>query len=142
MSLIDDLREFGARKRITEEMLYAEVLREIETGLRRDGLWAKALAQSNMQEGPAQARYIELRVQALRDEIALVATEQDTSHDEGPKHNQSPAPVRVVRRTAASSKQDEAPKSVKDWWNVLVGAMFVIGLGVVLVLVVGWLTNR
>ena len=50
MGIVDDIRNRGASSRITEEMLYAEALREVEQGIRRDGLWAKALAQSNMRK--------------------------------------------------------------------------------------------
>ena len=54
MGLVDEIRLQGVVTRISEEMLYAEVLREIENGIRRDGLWAKALSQSNMQQDAAK----------------------------------------------------------------------------------------
>jgi hypothetical protein len=71
MGLVDEIRLQGVTTRITEEILYAEVLREIESGIRRDGLWAKALSQSNMQQDAAKARYIKLRVQSLKDEVEI-----------------------------------------------------------------------
>ena len=72
MGLVDEIRLQGVATRISEEMLYAEVLREIENGIRRDGLWAKALSQSNMQQDTAKALYIKLRVQSLKDEVEIV----------------------------------------------------------------------
>lgn len=71
MKLFDDIRAQGAVFRLTEEVLYAEALREIEAGTRRDGLWAKALAESGGNQDLANAVYIKLRVRALRDEATL-----------------------------------------------------------------------
>jgi hypothetical protein len=75
MGIFDDIRTKGAAFRLTEEALYAEALREIESGQRRDGIWAKALAESNMDQGKAGARYIKLRVQSLKDEVTLSIAE-------------------------------------------------------------------
>lgn len=50
MSIFDDIKIKGATYRLTEEALYAEALREIESGQRRDGIWAKALAESDMDQ--------------------------------------------------------------------------------------------
>lgn len=71
MGVFDDIRAKGAAYRLTEEALYAEALREIELGQRRDGLWAKAMAESDMDQGRAGAKYIKLRVQSLKDEVTL-----------------------------------------------------------------------
>lgn len=76
MGLIDDIRQRGAEGRLTEEVLYAEVLREMEAGIRRDGLWAKALSEAGGEEAASKARYIKLRVQALRDEVAIALSER------------------------------------------------------------------
>ena len=79
MGLLDDIRLNQATTRITDEAIHAEVLREIEAGIRRDGLWAKALAESNGSEHNSKAKYITLRVQAFKDELTVakrVAQEQ------------------------------------------------------------------
>ena len=55
--------------RLQEEMLYEVVAEEIDNKGRRPGLWAKAFAMSNGDENAAEAKYILLRVQSLRDEI-------------------------------------------------------------------------
>ena len=80
MGLFDDIRAKGAALRITEEILYAEVFREVESGVRRDGIWAKALSESEMQEGPAKAKYIKLRVQALKDEVSIALAAREAEH--------------------------------------------------------------
>ena len=45
-TFIDGFFKSNAENRLSEEVVYAEVLREIEAGVRRDGLWAKAMASS------------------------------------------------------------------------------------------------
>ena len=56
MGIIDDILRKNADDRLAEEMLYAEAIREIEQGVRRDGLWGKALADSEGDE--KKAKYI------------------------------------------------------------------------------------
>ena len=51
-----------------EELLYAMVMREMQQGIRRDGLWAQALAESEADPQKSQAAYIRLRVATLRQE--------------------------------------------------------------------------
>lgn len=54
--------------RLVEEKIYEKVLGEIESGQRRDGLWAKAISKSRGNEQEAKAAYIEYRVQSIKDE--------------------------------------------------------------------------
>ena len=51
-----------------EELLYAMVMREMQQGIRRDGLWAQALAENDGDPQKAQAAYIRLRLVTLRQE--------------------------------------------------------------------------
>jgi hypothetical protein len=69
MSIFDDIIGKNADERLAEEMLYAEAMREIEKNIRRDGLWGKAIAESDGDEKKAKAEYLKLRVQALKDEL-------------------------------------------------------------------------
>jgi hypothetical protein len=71
MGVFDGINSVDAASRLTEEAFYAEALREIESGMRRDGIWAMAMAESEMDQGRAGARYIKLRVQSLKDEMTL-----------------------------------------------------------------------
>jgi hypothetical protein len=54
--------------RIVEEQLYEAVYQELEGGVRRGGLWAKAIADSNGNEQLAKSLYIKYRVQSIIDE--------------------------------------------------------------------------
>ena len=50
-------------------MVRSLVLREIETGKRDDGLWLQAMSESKLDKTKAQMRYIELRSQALQNDV-------------------------------------------------------------------------
>jgi len=60
-----------ALDRETEETLFAQVVKEVEAGQRRDGLWAKALVSAEGDEKKAKVKYIKLRVQSILDEQML-----------------------------------------------------------------------
>ncbi|MCG7641925.1 hypothetical protein MHM99_10390 [Alteromonas sp. MmMcT2-2] len=62
----------AAINRLIEERLYGIVAGEIAKGDIRQGLWAKAFSQSSGDEQAAKSKYIELRVDSLRDESTLI----------------------------------------------------------------------
>ena len=72
MRIFDNFKAQGAASRLNDEAFYAEAMREIESGIRRDGIWAMAPAEADMDQSKAAAKYIKLRVQSLRDELALM----------------------------------------------------------------------
>ncbi|HQR69911.1 MAG TPA: hypothetical protein PLE54_04865 [Burkholderiaceae bacterium] len=72
MNLVTLVRDVFIAKRIDEQIIYAEALREIESGVRRDGLWAKAVASSNGDEPKAKSAYICLVAAAIRDDQYLL----------------------------------------------------------------------
>ena len=45
------------------------VMRELEDGIRQDGLWLQAMSESNMNQTKAQQRYITLRCEALQGQV-------------------------------------------------------------------------
>jgi len=59
---------FNQAPSIEEEALYKQVLDEVESGVMRKGIYAKALADSSGDGGKAQSLYIKYRVQSLMDE--------------------------------------------------------------------------
>ena len=50
----------------------------IQEGIKRDGLWAKALANSEGDEKKTKALYIQYRVQAIKDEVEVSAIIEET----------------------------------------------------------------
>ncbi|MCO7473031.1 hypothetical protein [Stenotrophomonas maltophilia] len=67
----------SATARISEEKLYASVMKELESGVRRDGLWLKAIEMSNADQAKAKILYIKYRVQSMKDELDIEVRERD-----------------------------------------------------------------
>jgi len=61
--------------RVAEEQLYEIIAEEIEVKNMRKGLWMKAFAQAKGDETLAQATYIDLRLQSLKDELVIYTKE-------------------------------------------------------------------
>ena len=75
----------------TEEALFAAVGEELQSGQIRQGLWAKALAEEGYDEQRAKARYLKLRVRALRKEIADAEYQDQVRAREEQKRQRSQA---------------------------------------------------
>lgn len=71
MKFFDKLRNNAAKSRISEEMIYEQVSEELNSGIRREGLWAKALSESNGSDDVAKSIYIKLRYQSIVDEVTV-----------------------------------------------------------------------
>lgn len=61
-------------------------------GIRRDGLWAKAIALSNGSESLARTKYISLLVEALRDEVYIAQRAGETANTPSEMAVPSPSP--------------------------------------------------
>lgn len=53
----------------SSELVLGMVLRELEDGVRQDGLWLQALSESAMDQTKARQRYIALRCEALQSQM-------------------------------------------------------------------------
>ena len=71
--MFDKFRLNSAKARLLEEKVYEQVVQELAQGFRRDGLWAKAMAEGNGSEERAKSIYIKLRVQSIKDEMEVNA---------------------------------------------------------------------
>jgi ribosomal protein S8 len=71
MKLFNNLKRKKIASRILEEQLYEKVVNELQQNVRKNGLWAKAIAKSQGDEAKAKALYISLRVQSLMDELEI-----------------------------------------------------------------------
>ena len=69
--MFEKFRRTSAAARLLEEQLYEHVTHELASGQRRDGLWAKALANADGAEAKAKALYIRYRVQSIKDEMEI-----------------------------------------------------------------------
>jgi hypothetical protein len=50
-------------------MVRSLVMRELEEGVRHDGLWLQAMSESKLDAVQAKRRYIDLRIQALQNDV-------------------------------------------------------------------------
>lgn len=112
MSWLRKLANVGAATRIIDEELYAKAYREMSRGIRRDGLWAKALANGAGDESRATALYLQYRVQAYKDELALL---QNSEHDALQARNidQRTPPSPALQRSITSTRNDSSEGSVR-----------------------------
>ena len=73
MGLLDKLKRkietTLSESRLEEELLYKHVLEEMEAGIIRDGLFAKALANSSGDENKARSLYMKYRVRSVQDSL-------------------------------------------------------------------------
>lgn len=72
MAFFKKLKQQSAVNRLLEQQLYNKVSIELQSGIRKEGIWAMALAQSSGNIEKAKARYLKLRVQSLLDEELIV----------------------------------------------------------------------
>jgi hypothetical protein len=75
VDIYETIRNRGIYLHPTEEDLFAEAHREISKGVKSDGIWARALAESDMDIDKARAAYIRLRVQSLKIETSNYISE-------------------------------------------------------------------
>lgn len=70
-------------ERLLEEQIYEQVAIEISNGDKRDGLWAKALADSDGSLEKLKGLYIKYRVQSIKDELLIsqdIAQKKDAAY--------------------------------------------------------------
>jgi len=65
----------SSESRVAEEQLYEIIAEELDVKKMRKGLWMKAFAQAKGDEALAQALYIDLRLQSLKDELQIYTKE-------------------------------------------------------------------
>lgn len=58
------------------ELIHAMVLRELQDGIVRDGLWAQAMVESGSNTSMTQAVYIRLRAASMQDEAKNLLLKQ------------------------------------------------------------------
>ena len=123
--MFDSIKKRSAAARIIEEQLYEQVVNELASGQRRNGLWAKAIANSNGQDEKAKALYIQYRVQSLKDEYEILHRENEAkepSRDTAAVH---------AKRNDGTKDPEVSQESSSLWIHVLVWsipALFLLGV--------------
>lgn len=61
---------------LSSDMVRSLVLRELQDGVRHDGLWLQAMSESKLDQTKAKLRYIELRTQAMQGDVKKMLIQQ------------------------------------------------------------------
>jgi len=69
MEFFQFLRDRGSPPSPTDELLYEFVASELANSTVKQGLWTKALSESEWNESKAKASYVRMRIAQLRDEL-------------------------------------------------------------------------
>jgi hypothetical protein len=91
--------------RLLDEELHELAYREIESGARRDGLWAKAIVEGRGDAAATKIIYLRLLVQRLRDERYVVKQVAEAHRDQQQRHTAAQHLGETAR-----PRQAEAPK--------------------------------
>ncbi|CAI07734.1 hypothetical protein [Aromatoleum aromaticum] len=76
MDILAFLRERGSTPNATDEALYEFVAAELVNSAVKQGLWTKALSDSDWDEARAKALYVKMRFTQLRNELISETTRQ------------------------------------------------------------------
>ena len=79
----------SASERLAEEQLYRLAAEEIAANVVRPGLWAQALALSEGDDSKAKALYLNLRVQAMKDEALIISEKEREAAEQEALHSES-----------------------------------------------------
>jgi hypothetical protein len=118
MKVFEKFKKKVAEHRLNEEKIYAAVLNEMQQGIRREGLWAKAIAKSEGNENKAKSFYLEYRAQSLADELqeeqnkarAVSAEERiKAKHDGAKKAFEEQERIKKIKKAAKYSGSKYIP---------------------------------
>jgi len=93
MGIFDKFKTSTAIDRLSEERLYEQVAQELKAGKKREGIWVKAMAKTGGDLNKAEALYIELRVQAIKDEHTI--QKEISSNNDGLDNNKPKDEIKV-----------------------------------------------
>ena len=106
MNFFNRLKRQSAEARLIEEKLYEMVGEEMKNGHRREGLWIKAIADSEGSEIKAKTLHISYRVQSIRDEFRIVASDLEAAAESSTKASSN---ENAGRQATEPQQSDRAP---------------------------------
>lgn len=101
--------------RLTEEALYEQVASEIASGVRREGLWAKALVECGGSPERARALYLRLRVQSLLDEAEIQRIAELERLRKAEVEARRQEQERIDNRVAELREQEQKTSTFPSW---------------------------
>ena len=131
--LLDKLKNSDDRQR--EEIIYREVLLEIQNGVRRDGIWVKALVDGEGDKNKVEALYIKYRAKSLHDEIKKYNSRGERKKRELLRKEEERRREEELKREE-ERRREEVSKSevISPSQNVgFIKGTFIISLGIIVV---------
>jgi len=116
MKWINRIKSKAAIDRHAEEILYEAAYKEVDSGRRRVGLWAKALAKANGAEESAQSIYIKLLVQKYKDEYHLKEEIMKEVFEEHARQQQQ-TQFKTAAQQKDPSKHSTTLQEDKEMWE-------------------------
>ena len=124
-------------KRVAEEKLYEQVAIDVKNGIRKEGLYAKALVDASGSSELAHALYIKYAVQSIQDEIILRAEAAETvflAKQLDEKMQQEKEQIKIEEQLTEQQDLIEKPYEPEtERWDIIT---FVLVLVVVIVVVI------
>ena len=107
-------------ERLAEEKIYEKVYEEVASGVKREGLWFKALSESDGEETKAKALYVKLRVRSLIDELIVTGEIKRSEHkiqqDKYKEANLHDKQLAYKRKRTAAIKSAYRT----TWWAIII----------------------
>lgn len=110
-----------SEERLAENYVYELVAKELQDGVRKDGLWLKAATEADDDEKKARRLYVRYRVQEIKDELNLKA-----------KMDETPPVVDSSQREDNSNLEEQADSGSGDFGLLLMW----LGVSIVIFIIV------
>ena len=103
MSIFAKAKTISAIDRLLEEQMFEAAVSEFKSGEIREGLMAKALTETEGDTKKAEALYLKLRVQSLKDEANVQHSFIQEVEKEAARNEQAKEPIQKIERSSSKS---------------------------------------
>ena len=115
-------------ERLAEEKIYEKVYEEVASGVRREGIWFKALSESDGEETKAKALYVKLRVRSLIDELIVTEKIQQNTHEiEQAQTKETARYNKKMLRAASRQATFDGIRTGIAWLLIIFGSIGLLG---------------
>ena len=116
-------------ERLAEEKIYEKVYEEVASGVKREGLWFKALSESDGEETKAKALYVKLRVRSLIDELIVTEEIQQNTHEiEQAQTKETARYNKKMLRAASRQATLDGIRTGMGWLCIIFGSIGLLGV--------------
>jgi uncharacterized membrane protein YdbT with pleckstrin-like domain len=129
MGLFSSTKAKLAASKLAEEHLYELAAEEVASGQIRQGIWAKAIAETDGNDAAAKARYLKLRVEIMKAEADVMTYATDQAAKQAEQTARSESDEDLAKAGQASKLNEEAAMTEAQMLFVIsVALIFLISL--------------